>query len=222
MASQGTLRELQHCSTVNRDLERPALASIEEQLLALQWAQLKHDELCHRDILLLPVADRMKHFALHMAKYVGYVAEAIDTSDEQRLERTLVDAFIISLASANTLGLDLGDALARPHRARVEGLKALGLELANELGQREGDSIWLLKQFARHSGRLAKACESLDHVESYPFREEMRASIVNLFKLVAAAASLRHIDLVEKSKGRLEGIEGKNIFHENYRARLPE
>ncbi len=54
--------------------------TVEEQLLAMQWAQLQHDERYHKEITLLSVADRMKHFALHMAKYLGYFAETLDSA----------------------------------------------------------------------------------------------------------------------------------------------
>ena len=43
-----------------------------DQLLALQWAQLKHDEAYHKDVVILPLAQRVKHMALHNAKYTAY------------------------------------------------------------------------------------------------------------------------------------------------------
>src|SRR5260221_5150544 len=110
MVSQQTLEKVRQFSNVASGPEGPRAMTVQEQLLALQWSQLKHDELYHKEITLLPVADRMKHFALHMAKYLGYFAEAMD-SDSDRFERTLVDAFIIALAAANTLSLDLGKVL---------------------------------------------------------------------------------------------------------------
>jgi hypothetical protein len=191
--------------------------TLQEQLLALQWTQLKHDEVYHKEIVLLPVSERMKHFALHIAKYLGYLAEASETHDEQRFEHTLVDAFIISIASANAIGCDLGETLACPRGGNTDdNLKGLGCRLADGLGYRECDPTWLIKQFARIGGRLAKACESLDHLEAYPFREEMRASVIDLVKLVMAEASLRNFDLAARSRNRLEGVESRNLFHRYY------
>jgi hypothetical protein len=186
--------------------------TLAEKLLALQWNQLNHDERYHKEIVLLPVADRMKHFALHMAKYVGYFAEALDVDKDALFERTLIDTFIISLASANTLHLDLGTALVGQESARTDSVEKLGLQLARQPDLQREDRETFLKRFARCSGRLAKACESLDHVESYPFREQMRSSVGEIFKLVITEASLRNIDLTAKAKERLDGIESKNLF----------
>jgi hypothetical protein len=196
--------------------------SVEEQLLAIQWEQSKHDELYHKEIVLLPVGDRMKHFALHMAKYAGYLADTVDSEDDPRFERALVDAFIISVAAANTLGLDLGRALARDEGVGG-GLGTLGEGWAKTLCPEEQDKggIWFLRQFARCSGRLAKACESLDHIESHPFREEMRASVLDLFKLVVAEASARRIDLPKEWKERLQSIEAKHLFKTYYEKESP-
>jgi hypothetical protein len=185
--------------------------TLAENLLALQWNQLNHDERYHKDIVRLAVADRMKHFALHVAKYVGYFAEAIDSEDSALFERTLVDAFIISLASANTLNLDLGHALSG--QAVAGSLATLRVELAAKFFPSGADAMRFLKELARRSSRLAKACESLDHVESYPFREAMLSSVIDIFKLLFAESSVLGVDLVEKMKSRFQDTEPKNIFH---------
>jgi hypothetical protein len=159
----------------------------------------------------------MKHFALHMVKYLGYFAEATDLGDNGRFERTLVDAFIIALASANTLNLDLGKALGSQGNTASANFRAFGVELATQCSPRSEDKIWFLKQFARHCGRLAKACESLDHVESYPFRESMLASVLDMFKLFVAEGTAHQIDLVKAAKERLRSVETKNIFYSYYK-----
>jgi hypothetical protein len=187
--------------------------ALAEKLLALQWNQLNHDERYHKEIVLLPVADRMKHFALHMAKYVGYFAEALELGGSALFERTLIDAFIISLASANTLNLDLGKALVGEHSAPTESVGKLGLQLAHQADMEADDRDTFLKRFARCSGRLAKACESLDHVESHPFRESMLSAVLDLSKLVVAEGALAKLDLVEGARIRHQGIEPKSIFH---------
>jgi hypothetical protein len=187
-----------------------------ENLLGLQWIQLNHDERYHKDIVRLPVADRLKHFALHMAKYVGYFAEAIDSEDSTLLERTLVDAFIISLASANTLNLDLGHALSRYATSEVDSLRTLRFKLAHEFFPEGADGVRFLKELARRTSRFAKACESLDHVESHPFREAMSSSVLDIFQLLLAESSVAGIDPVERAKARIQDIEPRNIFHRFY------
>lgn len=193
--------------------------TLAEDLLALQWNQLNHDERYHKEIVLLPVADRMKHFALHMAKYVGYFAEALDLDENALFERTLIDAFIISLASANTLNLDLGKALVGEESAPSESVEKLGLRLARQADLLPEDRETFLKRFARCSGRLAKACESLDHVESHPFRESMLSAVLDLSRLVMAESSLAKLALVERARTRHQDIEPKNIFHPYLRCR---
>lgn len=190
--------------------------TLAENLLALQWNQLNHDERYHKEIVRLSVADRMKHFALHMAKYVGYFAEAIDSEDSALFERTLVDALIISLASANTLNLSLGHALSCQAGFESGSLTTLRFKLANELFPAGADAIRFLLELARRSSRLAKACESLDHVEDHPFRETMVSSVVDIFKLLFAETSVLDIDPVEKVKSRIQDIEPKSIFHRFY------
>lgn len=136
MASEQTLEKVRQFSNAASGPEGPRAITVQEQLLSLQWAQLKHDELYHREITLLSVADRMKHFALHMVKYLGYFAEATDLGDNGRFERTLVDAFIIALASANTLNLDLGKALGSQGNTASANFRAFGVELATQCSPR--------------------------------------------------------------------------------------
>lgn len=179
-----------------------------QSLIDLQWTQLSHDERYHKDVVLLPLGERVKHMALHMAKYVGYLAD-IDGDDPERVSRILTDAFIITLATANTLNHDLSRDLGM--RADSFNLKAVGQAFAGELGT-ANDVSGLLRPFARHAGALAKACESLDHVESIPFRDAMRASNLALFKLVVAAAAVRGLDLAQLYPVRLRRVEERSIF----------
>lgn len=193
--------------------------STSSTILDLQWTQLAHDERYHKDVVILPLGERIKHMALHMAKYVGYLAED-ERSEPQRVTRVLTDAFIITLATANALNQDLGRDLG--------GLAADGADL-NRLGQtlatsvlhnEAGEAGALLRPFARHAGALAKACESLDHMESIPFRDAMRASNLALFKLVVAAAAARGLDLAELYKARLRVVEERSIFDRHLQASI--
>lgn len=176
-------------------------------LLDLQWAQLTHDERYHKDIIVLPLGDRVRHMALHMAKYAGNIAE-IEGDDPQRVARILTDAFVITLATANALNQDLGQEVCG---GGPTDLQRLGQTLASDFGG-SNDLTGLLRPFARHAGALAKACESLDHVESYPFREAMKSSNLALFKLVVSAAAVRALDLDALYKDRMREIEMRSIF----------
>lgn len=83
--------------------------SVADFVYQLQLEQLRHDESFHKDVVLLPLAERVKHMALHNGKYVAYFFEA---ADAERFAAVLTDAFIITLATANTINQDLGKAVA--------------------------------------------------------------------------------------------------------------
>lgn len=182
-----------------------------DQLLALQWVQLKHDEGYHKDVLTLPVAQRVKHMALHNAKYTGYFLDAVDRGDEARLRHVLTDAFIIALASANIFNQDLGRELDASGEEAT--LRSMGATLAASLGRVDADPLWLVRQYARHNGQLAKLCESLDHLEAVPFREGMRTCIRALMSAVLAEAAARQLDLPEAYEARVRSVERCSIFH---------
>ena len=187
--------------------------SVRQQLLALQWAQLKHDEAYHKDVVILPLAERMKHMTLHNAKYTAYFLDAIDQSDNDRVSRTLIDAFIITLASANTLNQDLGKEL--DELGVGESLQALGADLALRLPRDATDALWLVRQYARHNGQLAKLCESWDHLEGVPFRDGMKNCNRALASTVLAETAKRGIDLADAYRARIRIVETRSIF-DNY------
>jgi hypothetical protein len=185
--------------------------TVREHFLKLQWAQLRHDEAYHKDVVIMPLAERMKHMALHNAKYTAYLFDATDTGDEARLVAVLTDAFIIVLASANTLnqniGIDLGERAEIP-----SSLQELGRNLAADIQRNAADPLWLVRTFARHSGQLAKVCESWDHLESVAFRDEMKRCNIELLKAILVEASARSVDLGESYKSRIRQVETRSIF----------
>lgn len=189
--------------------------TVRDQLLALQWTQLKHDEAYHKDIVVLPLAQRIKHMALHNAKYTAHFFEAAEAGDKVRLVKTLIDAFIISLAIANTLNQDLGRELGEATVA--DSFPSLGAALTLELARSDADPLWIVRAFARQNGLLAKACESWDHLESLPFRDVMRSCNVAMLKVVLAEASARGLDLAEAYKVRIREVETRSIFDSHYR-----
>jgi len=190
--------------------------TVKDQILALQWAQLKHDESYHKDVVILPLAQRIKHMALHNAKYTAHLFAVADTGDEGLRTKTLTDAFIISLASANTLNQHLGRELGGAAIAATS-LPALGIVLGIELARSETDPLWLVRVFAQLNGRLAKACEAWDHLESVPFRDVMCDCNISILKVVLAEASAHRLDLAEAYKVRIREVETRSIFDGHYR-----
>lgn len=189
--------------------------SVRAQLLALQWAQLKHDEAYHKDIVVMPLAQRMKHMALHNAKYTAYFLEAAQKQDGERRLRVLIDAFIIVLVIANVLNQDLGAEVESGEAA--PSLQALGRKLANTLPREPNDPFWIVHQYIQHNGRLAKLCESWDHLEAVPFREGMKDANLALFRAVLAEATAQDIDVEDSYRMRLRAVEARSIFDSYFR-----
>lgn len=187
-----------------------------EELLKLQWAQLKHDEAYHKDVVIMPLAERIKHMALHNAKYTAYLFEALDEKDDAKLIKTLTDAFVIVLASANTLNQDIGHDLGA-NASDSSSLQFLGATFAGDLGRDNSDRYWLVRCFARQTGRLAKVCESWDHLENILFRDEMKRCNLEILKAILAEASTRQLDLAESYKSRLRQVERRSIFDKLFR-----
>jgi len=180
-----------------------------DQLLALQWAQLNHDQNYHRDVCVLPTVPRIKHMAFHYAKYAAYLLEAVEQLDDVRINSTLVDAFIIALATANILNHQLSADLGCENEA---SLSDVGARLAETLPRNAADELWVVKQFVRLSGRLAKMCESMDHLEDLPFRRELTNANSRLLEIVLAEAAARQLDLVVGYRARLRAIEERSMF----------
>jgi hypothetical protein len=113
-------------------------------LQRMQCEQFRHDKRNHCDILCLPKPDRLKHYGLHYAKYVGCLARG--TAERKAHDQTVVDAILIALSAANTLHQDLSTMDLKPK-----------LCSSNEVDP--------LRVFAEAVGRFADACEKLDHLE---------------------------------------------------------
>jgi hypothetical protein len=183
-------------------LDTGARFSVTAFIYELQLEQLRHDETFHKDVVILPLAERVKHMALHNGKYIAYFFEA---PDAERFAAVLTDAFIITLATANTLNQDLGKALAEDW-ATISGLA--DVPFPEPAGQ---DAF--IKAYAIAAGLLAKACESWDHLEMAPFNSMMRESNLSLFRLVVGHAAALKLDIVGSYRTRLRFIEQRSIFH---------
>lgn len=184
---------------------------VRQRLLELQWRQLNHDELYHREIARLTVGDRMKHMALHLAKYAGQIAEADEREDQSARQQHLVDCFIISLAAANTVSLDVGRGLDE-QLAGSGTLQDLGIGLVRRGTRERSNADTFLRGLTIAVGKLAKACESLDHVEAFAFRERMQQAVTEVFLAVIAEAARCGIDLEQASVTRQDAVRGRHLF----------
>jgi len=176
-----------------------------DQIFRLQLEQREHDEKYHPEIARLTMHHRLNHMALHFAKYTGRVAHAARTGDDSDVDRTLTDFFVIALSSANVLNTHLGKALFEEGR-----LIDTPIDSGHATGQ---DLLHFLFAVSSATGRMAKACESLDHIEPVDFREEMKAAIIAIADTVISYSAPRNLQLLEAVHSRLEGVRASKIFH---------
>ena len=180
-------------------------------MLDLQREQFEHDERFHREITRLSVHARLNHMALHFCKYTGQFATVCASSDAKLRERTIVNSFIISLCSANTLNFNLGECVA-PNLG-TSTVRDIGIYLADTFERSETkDDNWLLSVHAIQSGKMARACEKIDHLEEFPFRKELRDAILRLCQIALIAASIYGIDLHNAVHTRRQQIRNSFIL----------
>jgi hypothetical protein len=214
---------------------------IQDQILALQAFQLFHDDNYHRDIVMLPIALRLKHMGLHQAKYAGGFFTATndngEITDRPRIEKLLVDAFTITLSTANILNQNLGQAISKDieenynklcQKSPVEAqlsISALcgayffmvpgGIHVAGE------ETGWFARRFTIECGRIAKACEAIDHMEDLAFRRQIADANLAQLKLIFAMCWDLQLDLELRYIARMREIEARNIFDTVIQAVMP-
>jgi len=158
------------------------------ELLRLQREQYHHDRRNHSDIMCLPKPDRLKHYGLHFAKYVGRLAR--DFTESKTPKQTLVDALLVSLSAANTLHQNLASIGAAP-TCRT-------------------DQIDPLRVFADAAGRFADACEKLDHLEdSFALA---RSANVDILHWVIATAGEQKFDLADALHERRKELAERQFY----------
>lgn len=174
--------------------------------LPLQRRQMAHDERAHWDIYCLPQLDKLKHMALHFFKYVGRLATA---KEDAQVSRTLVDALIICLSAANAINLSLEGTIAAC--SPTETLNDLAMSLENHVhGSNLG--IFAALEIGRVGGHIAKALESMDHIERGDQRSALEAAIPQLVEVVLACLGVLEVDIVLAIEKRYEEVEAALIL----------
>jgi hypothetical protein len=105
--------------------------------------------------------------ALHFCKYTGQFAEVRASGDMQLRSRSITDSFIISLCSANALNINLARHFGTDIGYESATLRDIGLHLSEKLyPSTKFDDDWLLVTHATLAGKMARACEKIDHRET--------------------------------------------------------
>lgn len=157
--------------------------------LAMQQAQFRHDQRNHSDIVCLPKPDRLKHYGLHFAKYVGRFARG--DAETIPLNRTLVDMFLVCLSTANCLHQHIDETTVRCSTHQTE----------------KNDS---LRSIADAAGRFADACEKIDHMED--FLAIARRANVDVLNWTLDCAQRHGLDLNEAIRQRRKELVARQFY----------
>ena len=104
-----------------------------------------------------------------------------------------VDTMVIAVSCANILNIDLsGKFVPEPNRrSRSDFARRLAIA----------------------AGKMAAACEKLDHLEDFPFRPTLTAQALVILADSAALFQTENWRPVQEMSERLAKIKGKSIFH---------
>lgn len=185
-------------------------------LIDLQKRQHNHDKEHHQDIFNTSYPDRMNHYVLHFSKYVGRLSKHSSNGEDltEHLEKTLADSFIVALAAANTLNLDIYQQIQQRHGINGKTPETVAEEL-NQLDgiDRTGEiQEWLFKELAMPTGEMANAMESLDHMEPMAVRQTLEEGTMDVIEDLLIASDLMNISLGSLLEDRWNEIEEESIL----------
>lgn len=181
----------------------------EQILLPLQRLQLIHDQAAHFDMLSFDLHKRLKHMVLHFFKYAGRIEAAREAEDHVVLAGTLLDAFVICMATANALNLSLGEHMKAT--AISNDIDSLAAALQEE--RRHADIYsTAIRKLVLVGGKMAKAVESQDHLERGDCRSAMETLLPELTGAMLGLLGETTKNIESKLRTRFSNIENKSIF----------
>lgn len=154
-----------------------------DTVLDWQKDQYEHDMRNHFDIISLHKTDRLKHYAMHFAKYAGRLARG--TKEEKSKERTFVDCMLVCLSASNTLHQKL-----------------------SSVPNSSNDSFFL--RLTDASGRFNDAAEKIDHME--PFLEIAQTSNQDIFNALMDFAAQESIDIEHTLEERRAELKHRQFY----------
>src|SRR5258708_36033321 len=200
-------------TNVARTADQPRAASdhgsAKKSMFELQVEQHEHDEKYHREIARLSVHQRLNHMALHFAKYTGKIAAGDDPGS---ILPVYVDSLIIAFSQSNILNIELWDVLEQ-HGREFPGLLAFGRSIAVDVSADLSDHSRLLRKTAVAAGRIATACEKIDHLEEILFRAEIKAGLAQISALSLAYISSQGVDPTYAIRQRLSEVKRRLKLH---------
>jgi hypothetical protein len=164
----------------------------DERVLAWQKAQYKHDKRNHFDILSRHKVDRLKHYALHFAKYAGRLARGENAAQKTEVQ-TAVDSILVSLSAANTVSHRLSGSV-----------KLLAI-----------DASWQQRLYTDAAGRYCDAVEKLDHAEFDGARTAMVENNQALFEIAMNICIVKSLDVEGLLRERRQYLVERSFFIED-------
>lgn len=204
--------------------------TLKEHFQRLQWKQDRHDALYHADIYTLSRKNNLTHMTMHLSKYLGSMISIYNQKDHEivMLERLSVDFVIVLISMANRVNINLGDDIADEvnrfsnrtldERTLYKDTDTMLNRISDYFGLPQFHNLDA-KQFylnvAVEIGKLSKAIEALDHLETFPSRDVIESSIHRLFRLIMnMRACQRFTQLGSYIWHRMKDLESKNILYE--------
>jgi hypothetical protein len=182
----------------------------------LQLKQKKHDEEFHADIYYLPYPARMTHFVLHFAKYVGRFADLKNDDQEaaKKMEQTLVDTFIVTLSASDVLNLDFDERMAEMFGKPMKKTLAGWADLIDHGDPMDLPQLreWWMSRMAVTTGKMAKALESLDHMEPINVRLILNDGLMEVLAATLVATKNLKIDLKATTENRWAEIAKRRVL----------
>lgn len=197
-------------------------------LKTFQWLQYQHDEKYHAEISRLSVPQRMAHLVLHLTKYTSdLLYRSMNARLFQADTKRLTDCVIISTSMLNTLNIDMQKLLPVRSFSNNEKWypgKNLGQFLVSNyqypepLGEPVGGSFMaMMILMHRQVGEMAKAVETLDHLEDYPSREKLSKAVVEFWLQAIMVHSFQNKQTIWREvEDRLTEVEMKSMFWERH------
>ena len=182
----------------------------------LQHAQRVHDERYHREVFNLSSPERVKHYCLHLAKYVGRFARNTGSDDEllETLRSTLTDAMIISLALSDILNIDIDEQLEREFGKRFKpGFEGWASVIDDSGKKMELPEIreYALKGCAEATGTLCRVAESFDRIESLDHRSLLIEGLLSWLSILIVSANQISLNLPLSIQARWKEVEQKQV-----------
>ncbi len=183
-------------------------------LAMLQKQQLAHDLEFSRDIMGMSEKNRLTHYTLHQGKYIGHLVGFDPSAIKFTFNDIVTNAFIVMLATANSLKIDLEQELKhRPTFAfNIRTPQALGLSILAPQAQMAAALIDYKEPAPTLWGQICALMPPARRAKK-AFNAQMRDSTLTLCRILGGVSEGLNMDMDTLVAARLEKRARTNLFH---------